>query len=93
MIDNASTLDAAREESRPLQGTNTLLVCGVLGAALFILLNTIQVLTREDFDAGLHALSLLGLDSVGQVRAYRNGTLTWVWIASLAGRLLALHTG
>jgi hypothetical protein len=48
-----------------------LLLCGVVAGPLYVVVGTIQVLTREGFDPTRHALSLMS-----------NGDLGWIQIAN-----------
>ena len=60
--------DNSDASTRSQERTRALVLCGILAGPLFIVLASIQALTRDGFDLGRHAISALSLGDLGWVQ-------------------------
>lgn len=93
------TIAAARAGDNPdastrsQERTRALVVCGILAGPLFLVVASIQALTREGFDLGRHAISALSLGGLGWIQRSNSVVAGVLMVAFAVGARRVLFLG
>jgi hypothetical membrane protein len=77
----------------PTQRTRTLVVCGIIAGPLFLVVASIQALTRDGFDLGRHAISALSLGDLGWIQRANSVVAGVLMVAFAVGARRVLFVG
>lgn len=73
--------------------TRALVVCGIIAGPLFIVVASIQALTRDGFDLGRHAISALSLGNLGWIQRANSVVAGVLMVAFAVGARRVLFLG